>query len=91
MGAGARAPPRSDSARVAPGHDLTVDRLTDGDQSPGDVELVHECACTRTLVSRVDADDDEVGRLLDRLGCETRFAAGVRYSLFVDPPTTPRP
>lgn len=28
----------------------------------------------------------EVARLLDRLGCETRFAAGVRYSLFVDPP-----
>lgn len=30
----------------------------------------------------------EVARLLDRLGCETRFAAGVRYSLFVDPPST---
>lgn len=31
----------------------------------------------------------EVARLLDRLGCETRFAAGVRYSLFVDgPPRT---
>lgn len=29
----------------------------------------------------------EVARLLDRLGCETRFAAGVRYSLFVDPPS----
>lgn len=28
----------------------------------------------------------EVARLLDRLGCETRFAAGVRYSLFVDRP-----
>lgn len=28
----------------------------------------------------------EVARLLDRLGCETRFAAGVRYSLFVAPP-----
>ena len=30
----------------------------------------------------------EVARLLVRLGCETRFAAGVRYSLFVDPPST---
>lgn len=31
----------------------------------------------------------EVARLLDRLGCETRFAAGVRYSLFVErPPRT---
>lgn len=29
----------------------------------------------------------EVARLLDRMGCETRFAAGVRYSLFVDPPS----
>lgn len=28
----------------------------------------------------------EVARLLDRLGCETRFAAGVRYALFVDRP-----
>lgn len=28
----------------------------------------------------------EVARLLDRLGCDTRFAAGVRYSLFVDRP-----
>jgi DNA-binding CsgD family transcriptional regulator len=33
----------------------------------------------------------EVARLLDRLGCETRFAAGVRYSLFVDPPPTSPP
>jgi DNA-binding CsgD family transcriptional regulator len=33
----------------------------------------------------------EVARLLDRLGCETRFAAGVRYSLFVDPPPTVTP
>ena len=30
----------------------------------------------------------EVQELLVRLGCETRFAAGVRYSLFVDPPST---